>query len=121
MSTLWNEHQGVLERTGRRQALETISPSREATTGTRESSWCVQAVDRLAHPRRNYRAGETSCRKAGELVKVKWGNLFALFLCLMFAATIRGAYRETWAMVPALGGLVYMAYLATVKTMDERA
>lgn len=54
-------------------------------------------------------------------MKVKWGNLFALFLCLMFAATIRGAYRETWAMVPALGGLVYMAYLACWRAMGERA
>lgn len=54
-------------------------------------------------------------------MKVNHANLFVLFVCLMFATTIRNAYQETWWMVPALGGLVYMAYLAVQRSMDERA
>lgn len=52
-------------------------------------------------------------------MKVKWGNVTALIVCLMFATTIRNAYQETWWLVGALGGLLYAAYLAVERTMSE--
>lgn len=52
-------------------------------------------------------------------MKPIWGNITALIGIVLFATTICNAGQTSWWFVPALSGLLYLAYLALIDTVND--